>query len=100
MAPVTAPVAAPVTAPVGAQANAYVERLLRLLNERGELGNISIREEFGLKSRRRLRDTYIDPALIGGLIEQTLPDKPTSRLQKYRLTAAGEELLREGMYVR
>lgn len=28
-------------------------------------------------------------ALAGGLIEMTLPDKPTSRLQQYRLTAAG-----------
>lgn len=28
-----------------------------------------------------------------GLIEPTLPDKPNSRLQQYRLTAAGRELI-------
>ena len=29
------------------------------------------------------------------LIAYTLPDKPTSRLQKYRLTLAGERALKE-----
>jgi len=28
--------------------------------------------------------------LEGGLVEQTIPNKPNSRLQKYRLTAAGQ----------
>lgn len=32
-------------------------------------------------------------ALAGGLIEMAPPDKPTSRLQQYRLTAAGHTRL-------
>jgi hypothetical protein len=30
--------------------------------------------------------------VASGLIEMTLPDKPNSRLQRYRLTAAGQAL--------
>ena len=36
-----------------------------------------------------IRVAYIDPAIAAGLIERTLPDKPNSRLQKYRLTEKG-----------
>jgi len=54
------------------------------------MSNAEIRQAFGLKSRRRLRDTYITPALDEDLIELKIPEKPTSRLQKYRLTEKGK----------
>ncbi|MNZ93354.1 hypothetical protein D3C78_1124160 [compost metagenome] len=78
---VTPPVTQPVTPPVAA--------LLALLTEAGELGNAEIRERMQLKDRTHVREHYIDPALTQGLIEMTIPDKPRSRLQKYRLTAQG-----------
>lgn len=47
-----------------------------------------LREEIqailGLKDRKSFRDRYLKPALEAGLIEMTLPDKPTSKVQRYR----------------
>ena len=42
--------------------------------------------------RPHFLETYLNPALKAGLIEMTLPDKPTSRNQRYRRTSAGEAL--------
>ena len=38
----------------------------------------------------------IEPLLTDGFIEMTVPDKPNSRLQKYRLTDAGKTVIGEG----
>jgi ATP-dependent DNA helicase RecG len=35
------------------------------------------------------------PALQRGLIEMTLPETPNSRLQQYRLTAKGQQYLKD-----
>lgn len=44
---------------------------------------------------KHFRTAYLAPALAQGLIEMTVPDKLTSRLQRYRLTARGRALLTE-----
>jgi len=82
---VTPPVTPPVTQPV--------KRLLNLLSNRGDMGARAIREALGLKDRTHTRDAYISPALHEGLIEYTIPQKPTSRLQKYHLTKKGTKWL-------
>jgi predicted HTH transcriptional regulator len=87
--PVTPPLTPPVTPPLGPP----IKRLLVLLAEKGDMGNAEIRRQFGLKDRTHVRNLYIDPALEAGLIEYTLPGKPTSRLQKYRLTDKGRAWL-------
>jgi hypothetical protein len=38
-----------------------------------------------LSDRKSFRERYLLPALKAGLVEMTLPDKPKSRLQKYRI---------------
>ena len=90
---VTPPVTPPVMPPVMPPVTDHVARLLELLRKQGPLGNAEIRSAFGLKDRRRLRETYIDPAMAGKFIEYTIPDKPNSRLQKYQLTDKGREWL-------
>lgn len=45
----------------------------------------------GLKDRKHFADAYLKPALVEGKIKMTQPDKPNSRLQKYRRTQAAED---------
>ena len=47
----------------------------------------------GIKDREHYRRAYIEPMLAAGWLERTIPEEPRSRLQKYRLTEAGEEVL-------
>jgi hypothetical protein len=47
----------------------------------------------GLKARKNFRLLYLVPAIEAGLVEMTIPEKPNSRLQKYRLTKKGRELV-------
>ena len=49
----------------------------------------------GLKDEKHFRTAYQQPAIAAGLIEMTVPDKPHSRLQKYRITPKGLALLKE-----
>ena len=52
-----------------------------------------LQENLYLKGEENFRKLYLVPALEAGYIEMTLPDKPQSRLQKYRLTPEGKVLL-------
>ena len=52
-------------------------------------------EILGLKDRMHFANDYLQPALDAGLIAMTIPDKPQSSKQKYRLTAAGTALLEQ-----
>jgi len=46
--------------------------------------------ELGLKDGGTFSEKYLEPALVAGLIERTLPGAPNSPTQKYRLTAKGQ----------
>ena len=61
----------------------------------GEMGREALQTALGRSDRKSFRERYLTPALAAGLIEMTVPEKPTSRLQKYRLTVRGHEWLRE-----
>ena len=53
---------------------------------------VDIMRKLQLEHKQNFIKNYIQPALKFGLIEMTIPDKPDSRLQKYRLTAKGWEM--------
>ncbi|WP_416142195.1 Fic family protein [Hydrogenophaga sp.] len=44
----------------------------------------------GLKHRDSFMTSYLQPALAAGWVEMTIPDKPQSSKQRYRLTPAGK----------
>lgn len=48
-----------------------------------------------LRDRMHFSNEYLTPALNAGLIEMTIPDKPRSSKQKYRLTEKGKALLNQ-----
>ncbi|MCX9568839.1 cell filamentation protein Fic, partial [Vibrio cholerae] len=64
------------------QVTPQVKQLLEVLE--GEMLREEIQAILGLKDRKSFRDRYLKPALEAGLIEMTLPDKPTSKVQRYR----------------
>lgn len=59
---------------------------------KGEMKGSEIKEALDLKHRESFRDNYLLPAIEQGFIEMTIPDKPNSPNQKYRLTSQGVEL--------
>ena len=54
-----------------------------------------IQELLGLKHRETFLNNYLKPLLKSGWIKMTIPDKPTSSKQKYRITEKGRALLTE-----
>ena len=68
-------------------ASAQVKKLLSVLS--GEKGRSELQELLSIKNRDYFRTDYLVPAVNNGYIELTIPDKPNSQNQKYRLTAKG-----------
>lgn len=69
-----------------------VSAVLQLLRDK-PLSSSELRAKLNLKHRPTFRENYLHPALAEALIEMTIPNKPNSRLQKYRLTGKGREAL-------
>jgi ATP-dependent DNA helicase RecG len=57
------------------------------------MNRAEIMDIMGLKDRMHFTTSYLTVALEEGFIEMTIPDKPRSSRQKYRLTDAGRALL-------
>jgi len=69
------------------EATPEVIRLLRVI--KGEMSRKEIQAALRLKDEKHFRQQYRQPAVAQGLLEMTMPAKPNSPLQKYRLTEKG-----------
>jgi Fic family protein len=66
------------------QVSDQVKALLKCLSKQ-PMTALACMQKLGLTHRPTFRKNYLQPALRAGLIERTLPDKPNSSKQRYRL---------------
>jgi predicted HTH transcriptional regulator len=83
----------PPTPEVTGEVTGEVERLLAVMT--GEMKRIEIQSALGLKHEDYFREAYLIPAVKAGFLEMTIPDKPRSPKQRYRITALGKEVLQK-----
>lgn len=69
-----------------------VMHMLRIID--GEMSRRQIMDVLSLTDEKHFREFYQQVGIAQGLIEMTIPDKPKSRKQQYRLTRKGKQLVR------
>ncbi|WP_440062105.1 RNA-binding domain-containing protein [Pseudomonas syringae] len=65
-----------------------VEKLIVLVN--GDIKRSELQHQLKLTDAEHFRKRYLSPALEQGVIAMTIPEKPTSSNQRYRLTNLGK----------
>ncbi len=85
----------PSTVEVTTEATVEVTTEAQLLMAlRGEMSRKELQKALGLNNDEYFRKKYLLPALEMGLLARTIPNKPNSPLQKYRLTEKGKKQMR------
>ena len=87
-----AQIAGEVTGEVASEVTGEVQRLLEALVN-SPMTRLEAQKSLGLKGQANFRDRYLQPALSTKLIEMTIPNRPRSSKQRYRLTEKGREWL-------
>lgn len=93
---VTAQVTDQVTVQVDPQLSdnlSVIERIVWVLENK--MTRDEIQSALELKHRGSFMDNYLNPAIEEGLVAMTIPDKPTSSKQRYRLTKKGMKKKKE-----
>lgn len=54
---------------------------------------VALMRIFGRTNRTKFKTDFLTPLLEQGLLERTIPDRPTSKNQKYRTTEQGKKIL-------
>jgi Fic family protein len=75
---------------VAPQVTPQVLELLRKITS--EASRAELQTLLRLRDRKSFFERYLRPALSFGLLEMSIPNKPNSRLQKYRLTDKGRQV--------
>lgn len=92
-APEVSPHVSPeVGAEVGPEVGAEIQRLSVVLRD-APRSRREIQTRLGLKDEKHFRLHYLQLAMAAGLVSMTLPHRPRSRAQQYRLTSAGRAWL-------
>lgn len=90
--PVVTPVTTPVAPPVGKPSETLLDevqrKVLAILRE-GVLSTSELARRTGISQPKNMRRRHLRLLLDMRFIEHTIPNKPNSRLQKYRLTEKG-----------
>ena len=76
------------------QVSDQVVALLQLFESK-PLSAMELMGRLNLSHKPTFRHNYLHPALDRRFIEMTIPDKPNSRLQKYRITPKGKAYIKE-----
>jgi len=79
---------------VSDQVSDQVKKILEKLTK-GSFSALDLMNSLGLSHRPTFRNNYLHPALEKGFIEMTSPDKPNSRVQQYRITPKGINVIKE-----
>lgn len=61
----------------------YIRRLLNVMEKGVPMSTYEIMGKLNLKSKENFRKNYLYPAVESGLVKYELPDKPTSKNQRY-----------------
>ena len=77
------------TEQVTGEVTGEVQKFLKILHT--PMGRLEAQIALNLKGQANFRERYLKPALDLELVEMTIPDKPRSSKQKYRLTDKGKE---------
>ena len=79
-----------VTGEATGEVTGEVLRLVLVLD--GRMRRVQIQHALGLRHEDHFRESYLTPALQSGFVEMTIPGRPKSGRQEYRLTAKGQAL--------
>lgn len=81
-----------ITGQVTGQVDPWLVRVVEACSM-GDLKSAEIQVLAGIRHRETFQRNYLDQLLAEGWLVRTIPDKPQSRLQKYRITEKGTALL-------